>query len=153
MHEAILDYLLTEGLGFSKTAALFKEEGKLETNACSGKALLEKKWTSVVRLQKKVLELETQLTSARTDAASRPGAAAEESSESGSSTSQRGLPKGPTPKYVLSGHRGPVTSVAIHPVYSLAASGSEDASVKIWDYESQQVCDIFPHTRSFYANL
>jgi platelet-activating factor acetylhydrolase IB subunit alpha len=29
-------------------------------------------------------------------------------------------------------------AVAVHPVYSLVASGSEDGTVKIWDYESGQ---------------
>ena len=64
LNESILDYLLSEGASLSRTAAVFKEEAKLDTTTCSGKALLEKKWTSVVRLQKKVLDLETQLLAA-----------------------------------------------------------------------------------------
>ena len=33
-------------------------------------------------------------------------------------------------------HRLPVTRVVFHPVYSFMASCSEDATIKIWDYES-----------------
>ena len=50
-NKAILDYLETSG--FTKTCAALVEEGSVEKdNAVSG--LLEKKWSSVVRLQKKV---------------------------------------------------------------------------------------------------
>ena len=34
------------------------------------------------------------------------------------------------------GHRSTVTSLDVHPVYSQVASSSEDATVKLWDYES-----------------
>ena len=34
------------------------------------------------------------------------------------------------------GHRATVTRVIFHPVYSLLVSCSEDATIKIWDYES-----------------
>lgn len=42
----------------------------------------------------------------------------------------------PPERYNLTGHRGPVTRVVFHPVYALCASASEDAVIKIWDYES-----------------
>jgi platelet-activating factor acetylhydrolase IB subunit alpha len=35
----------------------------------------------------------------------------------------------------MPGHRNPVTSVAFHPVFSVLASGSEDSTIKIWDWE------------------
>lgn len=37
----------------------------------------------------------------------------------------------PPEKYSLTGHRGPVTRVAFHPVYNVIVSASEDATVKV----------------------
>ena len=45
-----------------------------------------------------------------------------------------GLPREPE-KFVLPGHRGRITKLAIHPTYSMVASASEDASIRIWDFE------------------
>ena len=45
-----------------------------------------------------------------------------------------GLPRQPE-KYTLTGHRGKVTKLAIHPMYNLVASAGEDAVVRIWDFE------------------
>lgn len=152
LNEAILDYLLSEGSGLSKTAAMFREEGKLDATTCSGKALLEKKWTSIVRLQKKVLDLESQLAAAKESAAApKPGAGLADSENGIGGEGFRGLPKAPA-KSILSGHRGPVTCVTVHPVYSLLASGSEDATVKIWDYETAQYeRTLKGHTQSVTA--
>ena len=38
-------------------------------------------------------------------------------------------------RHTLSGHRQPVTSVAFHPTFSSLASGSEDTTIRIWDWE------------------
>eukprot|EP00602_Paraphysomonas_sp_CaronLab_P007728 CAMPEP_0185027146 /NCGR_PEP_ID=MMETSP1103-20130426/11935_1 /TAXON_ID=36769 /ORGANISM="Paraphysomonas bandaiensis, Strain Caron Lab Isolate" /LENGTH=351 /DNA_ID=CAMNT_0027561015 /DNA_START=111 /DNA_END=1163 /DNA_ORIENTATION=- len=131
LHQAMLEYMMSEGDRFAKSIAAFSEEAVLDTAACdSGKGILEKKWTAVIRLQKKVLELEAKVGS-RLDGESnrvRPGGGKEDS---------KGIPKGPSLSS-LSGHRGPVVSVTVHPVYSLVASGSEDCTVKLWDYESAQ---------------
>jgi platelet-activating factor acetylhydrolase IB subunit alpha len=45
------------------------------------------------------------------------------------------VPRSP-PTHVLTGHRSPITRVAFHPTYSILASASEDATVKIWDWET-----------------
>jgi platelet-activating factor acetylhydrolase IB subunit alpha len=42
----------------------------------------------------------------------------------------------PPEKLTLSGHRGPVSSVCFHPSFSIVASGSEDSTIKVWDFES-----------------
>lgn len=44
------------------------------------------------------------------------------------------LPKAPA-RYSLQSHQQPVTCVAFHPVFSSLASGSEDTTIKIWDWE------------------
>jgi platelet-activating factor acetylhydrolase IB subunit alpha len=35
----------------------------------------------------------------------------------------------------IKGHMSPITCVVFHPFFTLLASASEDASIKIWDYE------------------
>jgi cytochrome c len=42
---------------------------------------------------------------------------------------------GPAPRRVLTGHQGPVTSLALSPDGRRLASGSFDATIKVWDLE------------------
>lgn len=44
------------------------------------------------------------------------------------------LPRLPA-RHNLQSHRGPVNCVAFHPIFSSLASGSEDTTLKIWDWE------------------
>jgi len=127
LNKAIADYL--QQCGYSQTLERFKEEadinGDIEKKYAS---LLEKKWTSVVRLQRKVMELESRLTEA------------EKELETGgpskrNRTAEDWIPRAPE-KYSLSGHRSPVTRVLFHPVYSVMLTSSEDATIKIWDFET-----------------
>ena len=45
------------------------------------------------------------------------------------------VPRAPA-AYVLKGHRGQVLKVAFHPTFNVLASASEDATIKIWDWET-----------------
>jgi platelet-activating factor acetylhydrolase IB subunit alpha len=61
LHLAIFDYLSSESHGglFSNTVAAFQQDSGVTPEilaSASGKGMLEKKWTSVIRLQKKVRE-------------------------------------------------------------------------------------------------
>ena len=42
----------------------------------------------------------------------------------------------PPARHALAGHRSPVTKICFHPVFSTLVSASEDASLKVWDYET-----------------
>lgn len=44
------------------------------------------------------------------------------------------LPRSPA-RHTLQSHRLPITCVAFHPIFSSLASGSEDTTLKIWDWE------------------
>ncbi|XP_003738353.1 lissencephaly-1 homolog [Galendromus occidentalis] len=127
LHKAIADYLSSQG--FMSALESFKREANLtQEQDKTAAGLLEKKWTSVVRMQKKVFELESKI------------AAQEKEYISGAPTRDKRLPSEwiprPPERYCLSGHRGPITSVIFHPTYSMVVSTSEDATIKLWDYES-----------------
>jgi len=127
LNKAIADYLLTSGHVDSLEA--FKREADVGSDVDKKfTGLLEKKWTSVVRLQKRVMELESKL------------AEAEKEFVAGAPTREKRspaewIPRAPE-KYILSGHRAPVTKVVFHPVFSVFVSSSEDATIKVWDFET-----------------
>lgn len=77
-----------------------------------------------------VMDLEARLDQAQEDLKSgvRPGR-----ERNGAGGSDRILPRAPA-KAVLAGHRNPVTCVALHPLYSVVASSSEDATVKVTNH-------------------
>lgn len=51
---------------------------------------------------------------------------------------KEGLPKQPE-RYILQGHRNRVNRVIFHPVVDTLASASDDASIKLWDYEAGEI--------------
>lgn len=64
LNVAIFEYFLSEGTNFSRTVEALKSEGGIESDSPDlTKCILEKKWTSVVRLQRKVMELESKIES------------------------------------------------------------------------------------------
>lgn len=127
LNKAIADYLSSNG--YLSALAEFQREadmpGEIDKKYTG---LLEKKWTSVIRLQKKVMDLEAKL------------AEAEKEFNAGGPTRDKRSPAEwiprPPEKYCLSGHRSPVTKVIFHPVFSVMVSSSEDATIKVWDYET-----------------
>lgn len=134
LHKSILAYFNSNGLP-NTCAALRQELGAGDDFLDDVKmkkyeGLLEKKWTSVVRLQKKIMELETRLSNLQNELDSTTPT----SSTRKNIDSTAWLPRAP-PRHSLSGHRNPVTSVAFHPIYSVLASSSEDSTIKIWDWE------------------
>jgi platelet-activating factor acetylhydrolase IB subunit alpha len=127
LNEAILDYMLSEGDAFKQAAAVFQVEANIQSIPTARSNLLEKKWLSIVRLQKKIMELEGQIASGGSSASDRSLASTGE---------QRIVPKGPA-QATLSGHRSSVNCLAVHPQFSLLASGSDDNTIKLWDFDSK----------------
>ncbi|ORZ38087.1 Lissencephaly-1 [Catenaria anguillulae PL171] len=134
LRRAVLEYLVANGL--TATATTFHQEAQLPADALppsastpAGASTLEKKWTSIVRLQRKIMDLESRVSQLTDEVASSAG------SRPNSKSSADVLPRAPA-RFELTGHRMPITAVAFHPSYSLLATASEDASVKLWDPES-----------------
>ncbi|KAL8641031.1 MAG: hypothetical protein Q9228_002121 [Teloschistes exilis] len=133
LHKAIIAYLSSVKLETS--AAALRQElqiGDTFDNATSKKyeGLLEKKWTSVVRLQKKIMDLESKNSALQSEI----------ENATPTSLSRRNvdpatwLPRSPA-RHTLQSHRSPISCVAFHPIFSSLASGSEDSTLKIWDWE------------------
>ncbi|XP_035229266.1 lissencephaly-1 homolog [Stegodyphus dumicola] len=127
LNKAIADYLASSG--YMDALEAFKKESDMRgemDKKYSG--ILEKKWTSVIRLQKKVIDLEAKL------------AEAEREFIAGAPTRDKRSPSEwiprPPERHCLSAHRAPVTRVVFHPVYNILVSSSEDATIKVWDYET-----------------
>lgn len=125
LHSAILCYLNERG--FSKSAEAFKEEAKAEEKA-SAKKMLEMKWNAVLRLQNKVMQLEDQIGQLKEDLNNSTPFQKREKDQSTL------LPN--KVLHEMKGHRQPVTSVGFHPKFTWVASGSDDNSVRLWDWES-----------------
>ena len=97
--------------------------------------LLEKKWTAIPRLQKKVLELERIVAQnakihAHRGTATTAGGGENGSSSAGGVGNRRMLPRLPCAD-TLQGHSAVVTCVQVHPVFTVVVSGSEDGTIKV----------------------
>ncbi|KAF5380970.1 hypothetical protein D9615_004094 [Tricholomella constricta] len=128
LHKSMLDYLHANNYT-SAFNALKADAGTQYTPDPKAKyaGLLEKKWTSVIRLQKKIMDLENRNAALQEELSLSPAKRAASQND--------WVPRAPA-AHVLTGHRSPVTRVAFHPQYSIIASASEDATVKIWDWET-----------------
>ena len=116
----------SRGIRALKESWRFSRAWKVGEDLESPGRLLEKMTST--RLQKKLMEAEAKLAQVEVDLkrpAGKPGEAGRVS----------GMPRGPA-KCTLQGHRQRVTAVEFHPVFNLAVSSSEDASIKVWDIES-----------------
>ena len=106
---------------------------------------MEKKWTSVIRLQKKVRTNEDTCVCVCTDVNGIVGSqvmdletklqeALQEATTGGPTREKRQpgewVPR-PPEKFELKGHRDTVTRVVFHPTFDVIASASEDATIKV----------------------
>ncbi|KAL0255636.1 nuclear distribution protein PAC1 [Cryptococcus tetragattii IND107] len=131
LHRAMLSYLHAAGM-HAAYAALLHDAAIADFDPADPSAravgLLEKKWTSVIRLQKKIIDLE----------ARNAALLAELASPARPSASAPFVPR-PPPRHTLASHRAPVTRLAFHPTWTVLASASEDATVKVWDWEAGEM--------------
>jgi len=137
---AIYEYLMSQGDKYGYTLEQFRQEANIPFDIEIGKAVLEKKWTSVIRLQKRLMEVETKLEQLQQLRKFGSDSDAPSSSQMQILKIENRFPKiEAPPKFRLCGHRASITVVTTHPTFTLVASGSEDASIKLWDFESGQL--------------
>jgi platelet-activating factor acetylhydrolase IB subunit alpha len=133
---AVLAYMRAQNLNAAADAFAADVDDAAVVTAQAAEAkfakMLTTKWRSVIRLQRRVLELEKTEKRLNTELAEayRSGGRRKVDTTAtlpgDDARSQR----------ALKGHRDAVTAVAFHPAFSLVASASDDASVRLWDCES-----------------
>ncbi|KAB8233038.1 WD40 repeat domain-containing protein [Aspergillus alliaceus] len=129
----MIAYLLANEL--PDTAAALRREVNLgddafdATTAKRYEGMLEKKWTSIARLQKKIMELESRNATLQSELDNTTPASRLKRNQDPTSW----LPT--TARYSLESHRDKINCVAFHPTFSSIASGSDDCTIKIWDWE------------------
>ena len=115
LHHAIASYLTVNGFDGAHAEFLKQLSDRGENISQSSEPnILERKWTTVVRLQRRVMELEGQVKKLETDlrvcGATLPtGFAMQQNSE------KRQLPRSPH-LHQLAGHRSAISRVTFHPV-------------------------------------
>ncbi|KIS68592.1 putative lipoprotein-associated phospholipase A2 [Mycosarcoma maydis] len=131
LHKSILDYFKTNNLheSFATLMREANQEGFVPDPRAKYAGLLEKKWTSVIRLQKKIMEMESRISQLQEELSAAPSAKR-------SASLNDWLPAASSARHTMQGHRLPVTKVSFHPVFSQIASASEDTTVKLWDWET-----------------
>ncbi|KAL4918171.1 WD40-repeat-containing domain protein [Aspergillus aurantiobrunneus] len=130
LHKAIVAYL--GAINASQSFETLREELQVGVDESTRKryeGLLEKKWTGIARLQKRITDLEKQVNSLQAELDAAPSTARARNQDP-----VNWLPK-TSPTHTLESHRSGITCIAFHPVFTSLASGSEDCTIKIWDWE------------------
>ncbi|KAK9448340.1 WD40-repeat-containing domain protein [Limtongia smithiae] len=144
LNSSILEYLASSNLTSahdSLAKELNRQDATFEQDLKRYDGLLEKKWTSVVRLQRKIMDLEAKVSSLQAELDNMPA------SKSKVTDTSTWLPR--TAKFTLLGHRQAVTCIAFHSIFTVLASGSEDMTIKIWDWELGELEQTLKgHTKS-----
>ncbi|KAJ5777410.1 nuclear migration protein nudF [Penicillium odoratum] len=143
-HKAIIGYLST--LNAFRTVTTLRDELGLDTiltdHAIKELArILEKKWTTNTLLQRKIMNLQSEVDRLTEELKSFP------TSHSRLRDPRNWLPGEPT--HTLKSHRAAITSIAFHPTFHSLASSSEDYTIKIWDWElGEHEKTLKGHTRT-----
>lgn len=141
INKCILEWLLIKN--YTKSSEAFMSETNLKKEDATKGNKLDKKWGTILSLQKKISDLETQVKQLKEDLENGGGNAL--SNQIKKDSEFMGLPKS-IAKSTIRGHRQAVTCLAFHPFYKRLASGSEDASIIIWE------CNEFTQERSLRAH-
>jgi len=125
LHNAILCYLQDQG--YEGSAKVFEGESGAQPTTTIPK-LLETKWLTVLRQQKKILLLQEELQVLKSDLENAVPYQKRELDQSLLLPSKC--------IHEMSGHRQPVTCVRFHPKFTWVVSSSDDCTINLWDWES-----------------
>lgn len=133
LNKALYEYLMKNE--YQNTAETFAQECSDDvTKSGNMENALEKKWVGILRLSKKITELQATVEHLNDELKS---VSKMKRTTANAGDTENLFPKFPA-THSFTGHKGMVNKVAFHPVYSTLASVGEDAAIKLWDFESGQ---------------
>jgi len=116
-----------DGEKFAKIVEVFAKEAKVGGGEKKYKDMLEKKWRSILRLEKRIDELVESNREIQDNM--------KNFGNEGKVVESEVLP-GEKARHVINGHRGPITAMCFHPRFNILVTASEDNTVKVWDADS-----------------
>jgi len=133
--KAISEWL--SNVGYSKTLENFLIESGISQSDIPKTKTLEKKWTTILTMQKKITDLENRMKTMKEEyeQASVSGLAYSTKNQTSSSM---GIPRAPE-KHSLTAHRAAISCLTFHPIYNLLVSCSDDASIIVWDCSESEI--------------
>lgn len=138
LNRALVEYLVEQNVPQATIGDVASTLG-VSSAASVGGLGLEAKWSAVIRLQRKILDLEAHIAALEQDRTLPPSSAI---------AAADWLPRQPA-TIEFKGHRSHVTAVAFHPVWSTLASASDDGTINVWDTQTGELeRTIRAHTRA-----
>lgn len=143
LEKAIAEYLLQKN--YSESFKVFKEEaGVDEDKLKNNEKLLERKWLTILKLQSKILDLEKKLAVADefiSKSVRYMNVNGTDEKEKAGLTDKLTKPVIKLSK-AYKGHKDSINSVALHPTEPVFATGSDDSTIRLFDYELQDQIKI-----------
>lgn len=151
LERAVAEYLIQRG--HVKTAKCLQEESMVlaDFDFKEGDKILQRKWSTILKLQSKILELEKKLAVAEEFISkSVRHMKPIESGDKPQDNKQDILTKpGLKLTKAYKGHKDSINSVSLHSTEPVFATGSDDSTLRIYDYELQdQLTVLKGHTHS-----
>lgn len=143
LEKAIAEYLLQRD--YTETFNVFKKEAEIdESRLKDNEKLLERKWLTILKLQSKILDLEKKLAVADefiSKSVRYMNVNGTDEKEKTGNTDKLTKPVIKLHK-AYKGHKDSINSVAIHPTEPVFATGSDDSTIRLFDYELQDQIKI-----------
>jgi platelet-activating factor acetylhydrolase IB subunit alpha len=142
INKAILEWLINKN--YTNSVETFLSETNMKKEDASKGNSLDKKWGTILILQKKITDYEAQIKQLKEEIQNGGGGGSANGVVKRENESM-GIPRAPA-KASIKGHRGSITCIIFHPVYNLLVSGAEDASIMVWE------CEEFTKEKSIKAH-
>ncbi|CAB5364318.1 unnamed protein product [Rhizophagus irregularis] len=154
LHKAILDYLHSNGYttAFDSLKAESKQDDFNPDPKQKYAGLLEKKWTSVIRLQKKIMDLENKITQMQEELNNAPIRKTNSAVDWVPQDTSIKIWDYETGDFerTLKGHTKSVQDIAFDPKGNFLVSCSADLTIKVWDLQNDYKCvkTLYGHDHS-----